>query len=698
MAILLKNKFKIISNYSPQGDQANAISRLCYGTKKDYKYQTLLGVTGSGKTYTMANVIETLQIPTLVMAPNKTLAAQLCNEFKEFFPDNAVEYFVSYYDYYQPEAYIPSKDMYIEKDTSINEEIEKLRLSTTNSIYMRKDVIVVASVSCIYNLGSPVEYEKQRIFLKKGHEFLREELIKNLINIKYERNEYDFTQGNFRVKGDNFEVFPAYQDRAIRIQFFGDEIERIIEFNPVSGEIYHDLGMFIISPATHFLATSEWIDRALKTIEEELQQRIDFFKKQGKLLEAQRLESRTRYDMEMISELGFCGGIENYSRHILGKEPGETPNTLIDFFPDDFLTIIDESHIAIPQIRGMYEGDRSRKQTLVDYGFRLPSALDNRPLRFNEFLNKVKKIIFTSATPGPFERNVSLQVVEQIIRPTGLVDPEISIRPTDGQIEDLLGEIKARVKNKERVLITTLTKKMAEDLADYLAGRNVRVRYLHSTIDTIERIEILRGLRTGDFDVLVGINLLREGLDLPEVSLVAILDAGREGFLRSEISLIQTIGRASRNVNGLVIMYADNITGSIENAVKETNRRRKIQLEHNEKNKIIPKTISKNISDILFATGIKSNFFMLQYLINRATPYLLFSYLTLRKYIPDLSCETSTCSVPTLTTYPSISTICHSATGSSESKKRRSVTGFGYIFKTGLAYSTASSVLVLQCN
>jgi excinuclease ABC subunit B len=600
------NKFKIVSNYRPQGDQGDAISRLSAGIKSDYKYQTLLGVTGSGKTYTMANVIQSIQLPTLVLAPNKTLAAQLCNEFKEFFPDNAVEYFVSYYDYYQPEAYIPSKDMYIEKDTSINEEIEKLRLSTTNSLIMRKDTIVVASVSCIYNLGSPVEYEKQMIFIKKNSQYPRDKLIRNLVNVKYERNDYEFSQGNFRVKGDNIEIFPAYQNRALKVQLFGDEVERIIEFDPISGEIFSDIDTVVISPATHFLAKPEWVEKALETIEAELISRIEYFKSNGKLLEAQRLESRTRYDMEMISEIGFCGGIENYSRHILGKTPGETPNTLIDFFPEDFLTIIDESHIAVPQVRGMYEGDRSRKQTLVDFGFRLPSALDNRPLMFDEFLAKMKRVIFTSATPGPFEYKVSAQISEQIIRPTGLIDPLISIRPSKGQIDDLLSEIKKRVSAGERVLVTTLTKKMAEDLADYFAGKNIRVRYLHSNIDTLERIEILRGLRNGDFDVLVGINLLREGLDLPEVSLVAILDADKEGFLRSETALIQTIGRASRNVNGTVIMYADNMTGSIKRAVDETNRRRKLQAEYNEKNGIVPVTITKNISDILFASGIKS--------------------------------------------------------------------------------------------
>ncbi|MCE5328795.1 excinuclease ABC subunit UvrB [bacterium] len=602
----LDKKFKLSSNYSPQGDQKRAIIQLTEGLERGYKYQTLLGVTGSGKTYTMANVIKNIQIPTLVLAPNKTLAAQLCNEFKEFFPENAVEYFVSYYDYYQPEAYIPSKDMYIEKDSSVNEEIEKLRLSTTNSLYSRTDVIVVSSVSCIYNLGSPEEYENRRVFIKKAEEYPREELIKNLISIKYERNDYEFTQGNFRVKGDTLEIFPAYQDNAVRVQFFGDEIENITEFHPVSGEIIMPKDIILISPATHFLASSEWIETALVTIEKEMVDRVNYFKSQGKLLEAQRLESRTKYDMEMIAELGFCGGIENYSRHILGKKPGEAPDTLLDFFPDDFLIVIDESHISLPQIRGMYEGDRSRKQTLVDFGFRLPSALDNRPLKFNEFENKIKRAIFTSATPGPLERKISLQVVEQIIRPTGLIDPEVIIKPTKGQIDDLVNEILKRVSKNERVLITTLTKKMAEDLADYLSGRHVKVRYLHSTIDTIERIEILTGLRKGDFDVLVGINLLREGLDLPEVSLVAILDADKEGFLRSEISLIQTIGRAARNVNGVVIMYADTITNSIRNALDETNRRREIQMNYNNINKIIPTTIVKNITDILYSTGITS--------------------------------------------------------------------------------------------
>jgi len=602
----LDKKFKLFANYTPQGDQGKAIAKLSDGIKNGYKYQTLLGVTGSGKTYTVANVIKNIQIPALVLAPNKTLAAQLCNEFKEYFPENAVEYFVSYYDYYQPEAYIPSKDMYIEKDSSINEEIEKLRLSTTNSLFSRTDVIVVASVSCIYNLGSPEEYENKRVLIKKGEEYFREELIKNLISIKYERNDYEFTQGIFRVKGDTLEIFPAYQDNAVRVQFFGDDVEDIIEFHPVSGEILMTKDIALISPATHFLAASEWIETALATIEEEMKDRVNYFKNQGKLLEAQRIESRTKYDMEMIAELGFCSGIENYSRHILGKKPGDTPNTLLDFFPEDFLVIIDESHISLPQIRGMYEGDKSRKQTLVDFGFRLPSALDNRPLRLDEFENKIKKFIFTSATPGLFEKKVSLQVVEQIIRPTGLIDPEVIVRPSKGQIDDLMNEILKRVAKKERVLVTTLTKKMAEDLADYLAGRNVKVRYLHSNIDTIERIEILTGLRKGDFDVLVGINLLREGLDLPEVSLVAILDADKEGFLRSEISLIQTIGRAARNVNGLVIMYADTITNSIKNAVGETDRRREIQIEYNKANSITPTTIVKSISDILYSTGITS--------------------------------------------------------------------------------------------
>lgn len=603
---MFDHKFKIVSNYSPQGDQSKAISQLTEGIKDNLKFQSLLGVTGSGKTYSIANVIKNVQLPTLVLAPNKTLAAQLCNEFKEFFPDNAVEYFVSYYDYYQPEAYLPGKDMYIEKDTSVNEEIEKLRLSTTNSLYTRDDVTVVASVSCIYGLGSPSEYGKQRIVLRSNEEFPREEIINRLINIRYERNDYDFVNGKFRVKGDTIEIFPAYQDKAVRVQLLGDEVEKIVEFNPVSGEIYEENQVYIISPATHFLATAEWVNVALKTIEEELLERIKFFKDQNKLLEAQRIETRTRYDMEMIAELGFCSGIENYSRHILGKKPGETPNTLLDFFPDDFLVIIDESHIGIPQIRGMFEGDRSRKQTLVDYGFRLPSALDNRPLRFEEFEKKVKRMIFTSATPGPYEKKVSGRIVEQIIRPTGLVDPEVYVRKTRGQIDDLIHEIKKVTKRGERVLVTTLTKKMAEDLTDYLSGQKIKVRYLHSTIDTLERVEILRGLRTGEFDVLVGINLLREGLDLPEVSLVAILDADKEGFLRSEISLIQTIGRAARNVNGIVIMYADKITNAIKNALSETNRRRDLQIKYNKKHNIIPKTIDKTISDILYSSGIKT--------------------------------------------------------------------------------------------
>ena len=601
-----KKRFKLVSNYSPQGDQNSAIDKLSEGLKKGCKYQSLLGVTGSGKTYSIANTIKNIQLPTLVLAPNKTLAAQLCTEFKEYFPENAVEYFVSYYDYYQPEAYLPGKDMYIKKDTSINEEIEKLRLSTTNSLYTRDDVIVVASVSCIYGLGSPSEYAKQRVVLRAGEDFNREELIGKLVNIRYERNEYEFSNGKFRVKGDTIEVYPAYQNRAVRIQLFGDEVERIEEFDPVSGEIFEKKDIYIISPATHFLATVEWVERALKTIEEELEERIRFFRDEGKLLEAQRIESRTRYDMEMIAELGFCGGIENYSRHILGKKPGEAPNTLLDFFPDDFLTVMDESHIGVPQIRGMYKGDRSRKQTLVDYGFRLPSALDNRPLKFHEFEEKVKRVIFTSATPGPYEKRVSSRVAEQIIRPTGLVDPEVIVRPTGGQIDDLIFEIKKIVKRGERALVTTLTKKMAEDLTDYLSGHKIKVRYLHSTIDTLERIEILRDLRSGEFDVLVGINLLREGLDLPEVSLVAILDADKEGFLRSEISLIQTIGRAARNINGRVVMYADTITKSIKNAIDETDRRRKLQTKFNLENNIVPQTINKTISDILYLSGIKT--------------------------------------------------------------------------------------------
>jgi excinuclease ABC subunit B len=570
-------------------------------------HQTLLGATATGKTFTVAALIEQVQRPALILAHNKTLAAQLYSEFREFFPHNAVSYFVSYYDYYQPEAYLPGKDMYIEKDTSINEEIEKLRLSTTNSLYTREDVIVVASVSCIYGLGSPQEYERQRVVIRKKKEYDREKLIASLINIRYERNEYEFTNGVFRVKGDTVEVYPAYQDRAVRISLFGDEVEKIEEFDPVSGELFENKDVYIISPATHFLATVEWVERALVTIEEELEERIKYFKSEGKLLEAQRIESRTRYDMEMISELGFCSGIENYSRHITGKKPGEAPNTLLDFFPNDFLMIIDESHIGVPQLRGMYAGDQSRKQTLVDYGFRLPSALDNRPLKFEELEKKIKRVIFTSATPGPYERQVSQQVVEQIIRPTGLIDPEVVVKPTKGQIDDLISEIKAIVKRKERVLVTTLTKKMAEDLTDYLSGHEIKVQYLHSNIDTLDRVEILRGLRSGEFDVLVGINLLREGLDLPEVSLVAILDADKEGFLRSEISLIQTIGRAARNVNGRVIMYADYMTNSIQNAMEETNRRRELQMKFNTKNNITPRTINKAISDILYSSGIRSD-------------------------------------------------------------------------------------------
>ena len=600
-----KNRFKLVSDYSPQGDQNNAIEQLTKGLQKNYKYQSLLGVTGSGKTYSVANTIQNIQIPALVLAPNKTLAAQLYNEFKKYFPYNAVEYFVSYYDYFQPEAYLPGRDMYIEKDSSINEEIEKLRLSATNSLYTRNDVIVVASVSCIYGLGSPAEYEKQRVIINTGQDFDREEIIKKLIDIRYERNEYEFSNGIFRVKGDTIEIYPAYQDKAVRIQLFGDEIEKIEEFDPVSGEIFEKKDIYIISPATHFLATAEWVERALCSIEKELEERIEYFKGQGKLLEAQRIESRTRYDMEMIEELGFCSGIENYSRHITGKEPGEAPNTLLDFFPDDFLMVIDESHIGVPQIRGMYAGDQSRKQTLIDYGFRLPSALDNRPLKLTEFEKKIKKIIFTSATPGPYERENSQQIAEQIIRPTGLVDPVVDVKPTIGQIDDLIFEIKKVVKKRERVLVTTLTKKMSEDLTDYLSGHNIKAEYLHSNIDTLERVAILQRLRAGEFDVLVGINLLREGLDLPEVSLIAILDADREGFLRSAISLIQTIGRAARNINGRVIMYADKITNSMRSALDETERRRDLQIEFNRENNITPKTIKKNISDILYISGTK---------------------------------------------------------------------------------------------
>ncbi|ADQ40925.1 excinuclease ABC, B subunit [Caldicellulosiruptor acetigenus I77R1B] len=596
-------KFKLVSDFKPTGDQPKAIEMLTEGILKGEKFQTLLGVTGSGKTFTMAKVIENVQRPTLVLAHNKTLAAQLCSEFREFFPENAVEFFVSYYDYYQPEAYIPETDTYIEKDSSINEEIDKLRHSATSALFERRDVIIVASVSCIYSLGSPEDYLNLTISLRLGMIKDRDEVIRELIRMQYERNDIDFRRGRFRVRGDVLEVFPASNtDRAIRIEFFGDEIERITEFDVVTGEVIGRRNHVAIFPASHYVTTAEKLKRAIKSIEEELEQRLKELRSMGKLVEAQRLEQRTRYDIEMLQEMGFCKGIENYSRHLTGRSPGSPPYTLLDYFPKDFIMFIDESHVTIPQVRAMYNGDKARKDTLVEYGFRLPSAYDNRPLTFEEFEEKLNQVIFVSATPGPYELKKSSRIVEQIIRPTGLVDPEIEVHPVQGQIDHLIGEIRKRVEKNQRVLVTTLTKKMAESLTEYLKDVGIRVRYMHSDIDTIERMQIIRDLRLGKFDVLVGINLLREGLDLPEVSLVAILDADKEGFLRSETSLIQTIGRAARNVDGKVIMYADRITNAMQRAIDETNRRRKIQIEYNQKHGIIPQTVRKGIRQIIEAT------------------------------------------------------------------------------------------------
>lgn len=594
--------FELTSSYPPKGDQPEAIKQLIEGVTAGYRYQTLLGVTGSGKTFTMANVIAGAKKPTLVMAPNKTLAAQLANEFRELFPHNAVEYFVSYYDYYQPEAYIPHTDMYIEKDSSRNEEIDKLRHAATSALFSRDDVVIVASVSCIYGLGSPEEYAGQMVSLKQGEVIDRDLILKKLVDIQYQRNDYSLMRGTFRVRGDVVEVFPSYEEAPMRIDLFGDEVERLMQVDPITGEVLAVMPRLAIFPASHFVASEDIMARAITAIEAELAERLIELKKHNKLLEAQRLEMRTNYDLEMMRETGICAGIENYSRHLTGRAPGESPYTLLDYFPQDFLVIIDESHITVPQLHGMYGGDRSRKETLVEYGFRLPSALDNRPLRFDEFMAKAPQIIFVSATPGDWELSVSQQVVEQIIRPTGLVDPEVVVRPTKGQIDDLIHEIRGRVEQKERVLVTTLTKKMAEDLSDYLLETGIKVRYLHSDIGTVERIEILRDLRTGKFDVLVGINLLREGLDLPEVSLVAILDADKEGFLRSDRSLIQTIGRAARNVSGQVIMYADLMTDSMKRAIDETNRRRVKQIAYNEANGIQPESIRKAVSDIIQAT------------------------------------------------------------------------------------------------
>ena len=595
--------FKIHSKFKPTGDQPQAIEKLVAGFKEGKKFQTLLGVTGSGKTFTMANIIVGLQKPTLVIAHNKTLAAQLYSEFKEIFPENAVEYFVSYYDYYQPEAYVPSTDTYIEKDSAINNEIDKLRHSATSALFERKDVLVVASVSCIYGLGDPEEYKSMSLSLRTGMEKERDEVLKRLVELQYSRNEMEFDRGTFRVRGDVVEIFPvANSESAIRVEFFGDEIDRISEIDVVTGNVIGTREHVVIFPASHYVTSEDKMKIALVNIEKELEERLAELKREDKLLEAQRLAQRTRYDIEMLSEMGFCTGIENYSRHLELREPGTAPGTLLDFFPKDFLIIADESHVSMPQIRGMYEGDRSRKTTLVEYGFRLPSALDNRPLKFNEFESKINQMLFVSATPSKYEAEHSEQTVEQVIRPTGLLDPEITVRPIQGQIDDLISEVNKTVGNGNKVLVTTLTKKMAERLTDYMKENGVRVRYLHSDIDTLERLEIIRDLRMDVFDVLVGINLLREGLDIPEVSLVAILDADKEGFLRSETSLIQTIGRAARNAEGRVIMYADVITESMERAITETNRRREIQMRYNEEHGITPQTIKKKVFDIIQAT------------------------------------------------------------------------------------------------
>ena len=594
------DKFKLVSSYSPTGDQPQAIDKLVEGLNRGDMEQTLLGVTGSGKTFTMANIIAKVNRPTLVLAHNKTLAAQLCSEFREFFPENAVEYFVSYYDYYQPEAYIPTTDTYIEKDSAVNDEIDKLRHSATSALSERRDVIIVASVSCIYSLGDPIDYRSMVISLRPGMEKSRDELMKKLIEIQYERNDINFIRNKFRVRGDVVEVYPVYSnDTAIRIEFFGDEVDRICEINPLTGEIKSVLQHVAIYPASHYVVSPEKLDKAIAEIYDEMEKRVAEFTSQGKLLEAERIRQRTLYDIEMLRETGFCKGIENYSRVMSGRQPGSCPFTLLHYFPDDFILFIDESHVTVPQVRAMYAGDRARKESLVEFGFRLPSAFDNRPLKFDEFYDIVGQKIFVSATPGEFEREKSVQIVEQVIRPTGLLDPLISVRPTDGQMEDLVGEIYQRTEKNERVLITTLTKKMAESLTDYLDDLGIKVRYMHYDIDTIERMKIIRELRLGEFDVLVGINLLREGLDIPEVSLVAILDADKEGFLRSETSLVQTIGRAARNAEGEVIMYADSVTPSMERAITETNRRREIQQKYNEEHDIIPKTIVKQVHEVL---------------------------------------------------------------------------------------------------
>jgi len=588
-------EFHVEAPFEPTGDQPEAITQLVDGLRRGYRKQTLLGVTGSGKTYTVAKVVEQVQKPTLVLAPNKTLAAQLYSEFKEFFPNNAIEYFVSYYDYYQPEAYIPRTDTYVEKESMLNEEVEKLRLSATRSLFERRDVLIVASVSCIYGLGSPEEYSEVVLTLKVGEEKRRNRILRHLTEIQYERNDTNFIRGRFRVRGDVLEIFPAYEDVAVRVEFFGDEIERMTEIDPLTGEVLGQRLRLDIYPAKHWVTTHQRLNRAIELIEDELQVRLQELDDDGRHLEAARLKQRTNFDLEMLRETGICSGVENYSRHLAGRAAGEQPWTLMDYLPDDYLLVVDESHVALPQVRGMFAGDRSRKQVLVDYGFRLPSAMDNRPLMFNEFEQQIRQALFVSATPGPYEYEHSEAVVEQVIRPTGLLDPEITVRPTRGQIDDLLAEIRLRVEKKQRVLVTTLTKKMAEDLADYMQELNIKVHYLHSEIETIERIDILRDLRLGVYDVVVGINLLREGLDLPEVSLVAILDADKEGFLRSEGSLIQIVGRAARHIEGSVIMYADSVTRSMQRAIDETNRRRRLQMVHNERNQITPRGIHKEV-------------------------------------------------------------------------------------------------------